>query len=365
MAVVTGPNGCGKSVYLKSVGLVVYMAQIGCFVPAAKALVGVADRIFTRIHSLETASLRQSTFAIDVSQVGAMLHHATPRSLLLIDEFGKGTSSTGAFLILCALMVYNVYRESLPRMHAPSRTIADGVALLAATMRALLRGGAAHGHRRGNPRCVITTHFREVLDLHTLESSPVAAAAATPVTPPRGGTPAPAAAAPPDVAYYHMQAIIKHLEGAQGGGGGADGGTGTRDGGEADDDGSGVAVDTVVPLFQLVPGRAAASYGFACAAMAGMPAGVVARARAVSAALAAGKPVTPPAAYLASTTRAASHAAAMRTVAALLATLTWAPPPPLVPSAPISPAAAAAKGDTTTPASVAAVADLLRAAAVV
>jgi len=103
MAVVTGPNGCGKSVYLKSVGLVVYMAQIGCFVPAAKALVGVADRIFTRIHSLETASLRQSTFAIDVSQVGAMLHHATPRSLLLIDEFGKGTSSTGACILLCVV----------------------------------------------------------------------------------------------------------------------------------------------------------------------------------------------------------------------------------------------------------------------
>lgn len=73
------------------------MAQIGCYVPAEKAVVGLVDRIFTRIASLESTSLtQQSTFTIDLNQVGLMLRHATPRSLLLIDEFGKGTSSIGA-----------------------------------------------------------------------------------------------------------------------------------------------------------------------------------------------------------------------------------------------------------------------------
>ena len=95
VAIVTGPNYSGKSVYLKTVGLLPYLAQVGCFVPAQQAVLGVVDRLFTRIHSLETASVNQSSFCIDLSQVGLMLRHATPRSLLLVDEFGKGTSSVG------------------------------------------------------------------------------------------------------------------------------------------------------------------------------------------------------------------------------------------------------------------------------
>jgi DNA mismatch repair protein MSH5 len=69
VVVVTGPNGSGKSVYLKTVGIVPYMAQIGCFVPAARAIVGVVDRMFCRIHSLESAALNQSSFTIDLTQV--------------------------------------------------------------------------------------------------------------------------------------------------------------------------------------------------------------------------------------------------------------------------------------------------------
>ena len=77
-------------------GLIPFMTQIGCFVPAEKALVGLVDRIFTRVASLESASVAHaSSFTIDLNQVGLMLRHATPRSLLLIDEFGKGTSSVG------------------------------------------------------------------------------------------------------------------------------------------------------------------------------------------------------------------------------------------------------------------------------
>jgi DNA mismatch repair protein MSH5 len=80
-------------------GLIPFMTQIGCFVPAEKALVGLVDRIFTRIASLESASVAHaSSFTIDLNQVGLMLRHATPRSLLLLDEFGKGTSSVGESL---------------------------------------------------------------------------------------------------------------------------------------------------------------------------------------------------------------------------------------------------------------------------
>lgn len=95
LAIITGANCSGKSVYLKMVGLLPVMAQIGCFVPAEKAVIGIVDRVFTRIHGEESIAANQSTFAVDVQQLSRMLRHATPRSLLLIDEFGKGTSSLG------------------------------------------------------------------------------------------------------------------------------------------------------------------------------------------------------------------------------------------------------------------------------
>jgi DNA mismatch repair protein MSH5 len=74
------------------------MAQVGCYVPAERAVLGLVDRIFTRVASPECAAAGagSSAFSIDLHQVGLMLRHATPRSLLLIDEFGKGTSSIGA-----------------------------------------------------------------------------------------------------------------------------------------------------------------------------------------------------------------------------------------------------------------------------
>lgn len=77
------------------------MAQVGCYVPAERAVLGLVDRIFTRVASPESAAAGgagggASAFSIDLHQVGLMLRHATPRSLLLIDEFGKGTSSIGA-----------------------------------------------------------------------------------------------------------------------------------------------------------------------------------------------------------------------------------------------------------------------------
>jgi DNA mismatch repair protein MSH5 len=95
MAIITGPNYSGKSVYLKCVGIICFMAQIGCFIPASKGIIGTVDKIFSRIASLETITAGQSSFMIDVNQIALMLRHATTKSLLLIDEFGKGTSSVG------------------------------------------------------------------------------------------------------------------------------------------------------------------------------------------------------------------------------------------------------------------------------
>jgi DNA mismatch repair protein MSH5 len=82
-------------VYIKQVGIIVYLAHAGSFVPCEKAVVGLVDRIFTRITSSESVSIAQSTFTIDLTQVATMLQNATPRSLCLIDEFGKGTNPVG------------------------------------------------------------------------------------------------------------------------------------------------------------------------------------------------------------------------------------------------------------------------------
>ena len=95
MLIMTGPNYSGKSVYLKQVALIVYMAHVGCFVPADFATVGLTDRILTRISTRETVSRFQSAFMIDLQQVALAMTLATHRSLVIIDEFGKGTDSSG------------------------------------------------------------------------------------------------------------------------------------------------------------------------------------------------------------------------------------------------------------------------------
>ncbi|XP_060019228.1 mutS protein homolog 5 isoform X9 [Lagenorhynchus albirostris] len=91
--VITGPNSSGKSIYLKQVGLITFMALVGSFVPAEEAEIGAVDAIFTRIHSCESISLGLSTFMIDLNQVAKAVNNATERSLVLIDEFGKGTNT--------------------------------------------------------------------------------------------------------------------------------------------------------------------------------------------------------------------------------------------------------------------------------
>ncbi|CCI48498.1 unnamed protein product [Albugo candida] len=127
--IITGHNGSGKSVYLKTVGLIQYMVQIGSFVPAKEASVGVVSGIFTRIQSLETANLSQSSFTIDCSQLARMLHQCDRQSLLLVDEFGKGTSEL------------------------------DGLSLLSSTINHL----TSRVSKDGGPRVLITTHQLKIM----------------------------------------------------------------------------------------------------------------------------------------------------------------------------------------------------------
>ncbi|KAH7334893.1 muts domain V-domain-containing protein [Rhizoctonia solani] len=92
--VCTGANACGKSVYLKQNALIPFMAQIGCFVPAQSARLGIVDKIFTRLQTREGVSKLQSAFMIDLAQVSLALRNCTARSLIVLDEFGKGSLST-------------------------------------------------------------------------------------------------------------------------------------------------------------------------------------------------------------------------------------------------------------------------------
>ncbi len=127
--IITGPNMSGKSTFLRQVALIVLMAQVGSFVPADEAHIGLVDRIFTRIGAQDEIAAGQSTFMVEMIETANILHHATPRSLLILDELGRGTSTYDGISIAWAVVEY------------------------------------IHNHPRLRPKTLFATHYHELADL--------------------------------------------------------------------------------------------------------------------------------------------------------------------------------------------------------
>ena len=196
LCLITGPNMAGKSTYIRQVAIITLMAQIGSFVPAESATIGLVDRIFSRVGLQDDLAVGQSTFMVEMVETAAILNHATPRSLIILDEIGRGTSTYDGLAIAKAVAEYihnhprlgcktlfathyhelTQLAESLPRVRNLNVAVSDENGSIV-FLRRIVPGGADRSYGvhvaqlAGLPGSVVNRAGEVLRDLETSDTS--------------------------------------------------------------------------------------------------------------------------------------------------------------------------------------------------